>query len=368
MSLLRVAIVGAGLAGLACAHELERLGVLPVIYEQQRTVGKPDLVMETMAQFMHHNPGQDIFDHIRKDLALPLNPHNAIHSIVLHSPNHEATIQGQLGYTTVRGHDDRSLDRQLARHLAAEIRLGEKPDIWELRRQFDWVVVATGNHAWTETLTRWTPHIDWSVRGATVLGSFSPTELHFFFNPRYAKTGYAMISPIDERAASVGVGVPSSSGDEADRFWQLFRHEMGHFWEREAGQIRVDHFEIGTPASVVVGNVMLAGHAGGFCDPLGIAGQCPSLTSGVCAARQIVLGDRALERFFRHFRTHTQRALRIRRNVNAWTGKEMDSLVRAARYGGSLAARLRLPYISLGAWVLNTMGAAEDPSPEWGPL
>lgn len=364
---MRVAIVGAGLAGLACAYELERLGVLPVIFERQRSLGKPDLVIETMAQFLHHNRGQDIFDHIRQDLGLPLNPHNMVHSMVLHSPSHDATLQGHLAYTTVRGHDDRSLERQLARHLAAEIRYGERPDVWELRRQFDWVVVATGNHEWSEALTRWTPHIDWSIRGATVLGSFNPTEQHLFFNSRYAKTGYAMISPIDERAAVVGVGVPGASGDEADRYWETFRQEVGLFWEREVAQVRVDHLQIGQPSSIVVGNVVLTGHAGGFCEPLSFSGQCPSLTSGVCAARQIVLGDRSLDRFARHFRAYYHQALRIRRTVNAWTDKEMDKLVQAVRYAGPLVT-VPLPYIRIGGWLLDALRAPDDPSPEVGPL
>ncbi|HBV95865.1 MAG TPA: hypothetical protein DEF36_02280 [Desulfotomaculum sp.] len=33
----RVAIIGAGAAGLSCAHELERLGCQPVIYEISRS-------------------------------------------------------------------------------------------------------------------------------------------------------------------------------------------------------------------------------------------------------------------------------------------------------------------------------------------
>lgn len=363
---MRVAIIGAGLAGLACAHELERLGLLPVIFERQRSVGRPDLVIETMAQVMHHNRGQDIFDHIRQDLGLPLNPHGSVQSMILHSPNHEATLQGHLGYITIRGHDDRSLERQLARVVAAEIHYGQRPDPWELRRQFDWVVVATGNHEWSQTVSRWTPHIDWSVRGATVIGSFNPAEQHFFFNPRYAKTGYAMISPIDERSAVVGVGVPGASGNEADQYWAAFRQDVGHYWEREVASVRVDRVQVGQPSDVIVGNVILIGHAGGFCEPIGMTGQCPSLTSGVCAARQIVLGDRSLSRFARHFRSYYNQALRIRQTVNAWTDKEMDRLVQTARFAGPVVTSVPLPYIRMGGWALDALRAPNDPSPEIG--
>ncbi|MFZ5825749.1 MAG: NAD(P)-binding protein [Bacillota bacterium] len=364
---MRVAIVGAGLAGLACAYELERLGILPVIFERQKAVGKPHLVMETMAQFLHHNPRQDIFDYIRNELSLPLNPHNHIQSMVLHSPNQEATIHGHLGYCTVRGHDDRSLERQLAARVAAEIRLGQRPDPWELRREFDWVVVATGDHAWSREFTAWTTDVNWSVRGATVSGFFNPNELHYFFDPRYAKTGYAMIAPIDERMASVGVGVPHASGDEADRYWERFRSEQGRFWEKEIAPIRVDNMAIGRPAANIVGNLVLVGQAGGFAEPLGIAGQCPSLASGVFAARQITLGDRSLVRFARRYRAYYHRVWRIRRNVNAWTAEEMDRLVRAAGYTGGLLATLPFNLFTQAGWALDALRLADDPSPEVGP-
>lgn len=363
---MRVAIVGAGLAGLACAYELERLGILPVIFERQRSVGKPHLVMETMAQFLHEHPGEDIFDCIRVRLGLPLNPHATIRNMVLHSPREEATMHGNLGYTTVRGPDDRALEHQLAGHVAAEIRYGERPDVWQLRREFDWVVVATGNHHWTAQFTRWTPHIDWSMRWAIVEGSYNPTEQHYFFNPRYAKTGYGMISPIDERRAVVGVGVPSASKEELERYWESFRQNEGHFWSRELKQERVDHLEMGQPATCIIGNVMLVGHAGGFFEPLGIAGQCPSLASGVYAARQIALGDRSLTRFSRRFRVYYNRVWRIRRNVNAWTDGDMDRLVRSVRHSGGLAARLPVNVLTLAGWAIDALRLADDPSPEIG--
>lgn len=362
-----MAIVGAGLAGLACAHELERLGMLPVIFERQQSVGKPSLVVETMAQFMHHSPGQDIFEHLRQDLGLPVTPHAAIRRMLLHGPTHEAALTGHLGYTSLRGPDDRALERQLARRLAAEIRYGERPDVWELRQRFDWVVVATGTHEWSQTLAHWTPHIDWSVRGAVVEGAFDPTEQHFFLNTRYAKTGYAMISPVDERSAVVGVAVPDASGKEADHYWELFRQGESRHWEGEVQKVRIDHLQVGQPSAVIVGNVMLIGHAGGFCEPLAISGQCPSLASGVYAARQMLLGDRSLDRFNRHFRAYSKRIWRLRRNVNAWTDAEMDLLVRAVRYGGGLLATKRFNLLRPAGWLMDHLPMADDLSPEVGP-
>lgn len=366
VSLLRVAIVGAGLAGLACAYELERLGVLPVIFGQQGAVGKPSLAVETMAQFMHYHPGQDIFEHIRQDLGLPLNPHSAVRRMLLHSPGQEASLHGALGYTAIRGHDERSLERQLLGHLAAEVHHHQKPDLWELRRQFDWVVVANGTHEWTEAITRWTPHITWSIRGAVVTGLFSPTELHLFLNPRYAGTGYCMISPVDERRAVAGVAVPGGHREEAERYWAVFRQEQGHFWQREEQVTRADRLQIGQPASHIVGNVILVGHAGGFVEPLGMTGQCPTLSSGVYAARHIMLNDRSFERFVRHFRSYYNRVWRLRRNINGWTDREMDQLALAIRYGGGLPSKLPVSILPLAGWAADRLHVADDWPPEIG--
>ncbi len=364
---MRVAIVGAGLAGLACAHELERLGVLPEIFEQQQQVGKADWAIEIMAQFMHHSPRHDIFDYLNRDLGLPLHPHSAFDTMILFSPSEHTVLRGKFGYTTIRGKDDRSLERQLAARLASTIHFGSRPDVWELRQEYDWVVVASGDHEWTRSLSRWTPQIEWYMMAAEVTGSFNPLAQTFFLNPRYAGTGYAMIAPIDEGQAIAGVGVPGISRDELEHYWKVFRTEQGHRWQQEVRHFRVDRWRVGQVHPCVIGNVLLVGHAGGFAESLGLSGQCPSLASGVMAARQMILGDRSLERFARQHRAHANRLWRLRRNVNAWTGEEMDYLVRAAHYGGSLVARSPWSVLGPASWALNVLHLADDPSPRVGP-
>lgn len=359
--------MGAGLAGLACAHELERLGVLPVIFEKKLWPGKEDLIVESMAQLFHHHPGQDLWIYLREELGLPVHPHGVVNKMVLRSATEEATVTGHLAYTTLRGPDRRSLERQLADRLAAAIRYGEEPDPWQLREAYDWVVIATGDHQWTKAFSRFTQHIEWTVRSAEVSGLFNPAEQQFFFNTRYAKTGYAMLSPIDERRALAGLGIPHSSPAEAEQYWERFRREESRFWEAEIHPFRVTRWEVGVVDRCVVGNVMLIGQAGGFCEPLGMLGQCPSLASGVMAARQIALGDRSLERYTRQFRAYYNRLWRLRRNVNAWTDTEMDMMVRAVRYGGPLAVRSPLNLLGPGSLVVDLLRMADDPSPEAGP-
>ncbi len=366
MSLLRIAIVGAGLAGLSCAHELERLGLTPEIFEKRHRVGERCPNVESMAQFLHIRPHQDIFQYVREELHLPLYPSGTINRMIVYGPSSEAIIRGKLGYLTIRGHDPRSLDCQLARHVKAAIRFNQNPDVYKLSQQYDWVVVATGDQAWTREFLQWTPHVRWWIRGAVVKGDFDPGSLIFFFNPRYAKTGYAMVSPFDECTAAVGVGIPESDADEVDRYWQTFREEQSRFWQKETLQYKLEKFETGTVGRHILGNVVLIGNAGGFVDSLGIAGQCPSMTSGVMAARQITLGDRSLERYARQWRVYYKRNHRLRRHVNSWTDDDINRMVAALRYGGNLVARSPINLLKPAGFFIDALRLADAPSPEAG--
>lgn len=364
---MRIAIVGAGLSGLACAHELERLGVKPDLFEKRHRVGERFPNVETMAQFMHHTPHQDVFEHIRHELGLPLNPANTITTMVAHSQNHEATISGRLGYTTIRGHDDRSLERQLERHLNSPIHFNSNPDIHELKQEYDWVVVATGDQRWSRELNHWHHHISWWVRGANVTGDFNPCEEHFFFNTRYGKTGYALVAPFDERTACVGVAVPDSSAKEVDQYWETFRREQGHWWRTEETQFKLEGLDAGLLHRPLMGNIVFIGNAGGFLDGLGITGQCPAMASGVYAAQQMVLHNRALERFARRNRVYLERLWRLRRNVNAWTDEDMDRMVSMLNMGvGTALAHSPWNVLKPSGWLIDLLRFTDDFDPQVG--
>jgi flavin-dependent dehydrogenase len=335
---LRIAIVGAGLAGLACAHELERLGFTAQLFEKEAQVGKRATVVETMAQFMHLHPRQDILAHLQQDLHLPFQPANHIHQAVLHGPHHKAQITGHIGYTTVRGADERSPENQLARHVRSPITYGRAPDVYALAREYDWVVVATGDPTWAKEFLQWQTDIVWSIRGAVVTGEFNPSRLDFFFRSAYADAGYAMVSPIDERRATVGVAVPNITAGELDRFWQAFRMGERRRWTAEEEQFQFERLEYGTVRACVLGNVLLVGAGAGFAEGLSLSGQCMALTSGVCAARQILLQDRSLERLHRRWKVRYQQIHNLRRVVDGWGDPEMDLFVRSVSLGGKLAA------------------------------
>lgn len=365
---MRIAIVGAGLAGLACAHELERLGHECEVFEKRDRVGKMFNTVETMLESLSTEPSKDVFETLRQELHLPLNPANHITRLVLHSQSRDTLIRGHVGYTTTRGPEARSLEQQLLRHCRSPVRFDQNPDVEELATAYDWVVVATGSPRWPKHFGLWQRDIAWYIRGANVIGDFNPGELHFYFNTRYAGTGYAMIAPFDERMASVGLGVPDSSEEAVEAYWTRFRQEQGHLWERIEDEFKLECYEIGRVKQRVVGNVIFVGNAGGFIEPLGITGQQSALQSGVLAARKIALGDEAFDRFAARWDHFYSDMMRLRLYVNAWTDREMDRLVGLTGHGvGSVLIRSPLNLLDLVGTAMAYLPITQDPSAEVGP-
>lgn len=364
---MRVAIVGAGLAGLACAHELERLGLSCELFEKRDRVGKMFATVEIMLQAMVLKPGQDLFDMFRKELHLPINPAAHVRRAVLHSRRQEASITGHLGYSTVRGADERSLEAQLARHIRSPIHFDHEADVRRLQREYDWVVVATGSPQWPREFGLWTTDVAWWMHGAVVVGDFNSSELHFYFNTRYAKTGYGMIAPFDERTAAVGLGVPGSSEEEVVRLWEVFRQEQQHFWEAEIEPFHLNCYEIGRVKQRQHENLLFIGNAGGFIEPIATSGQTPSLRSGVYAARKLAGQADDFDQFCARWDPFYEHLLHLRLNINAWTDDDMDRLVALAGHGiGSLLAGSPWNLANTAGALLPFLPVAQDPSPEVG--
>lgn len=365
---MRVAIVGAGLAGLACAHELERLGAPCELFDKRDQVGKMFNTVETMLQPISMHPHKDIFEVLRQELNLPLNPANHITRLVVHTKSKETLIRGRLGYSTIRGTDERSLELQLARHVHGPIHFDQNPDIESLRQSYDWVVVATGSPKWPKQFGLWHRDVGWYVRGANVFGDFNPGELHFFFETSYAGTGYGMISPYDSRLASVGIGIPDSTEEAVEAYWQRFRQDHGHLWHSIEDEFKLECYEMGRVEHRVVENLIFVGNAGGFIEPLGITGQIPSLRSGVLAARKIVHGDDAFDAFAKAWDHYYRDLLRLRLNVNAWTDVEMDRMAASISHGiGTLLASSPVNLLDLAGTAMKFLPMKQDHSAEAGP-
>lgn len=144
MNNIKVAVVGAGISGLTAAYKLEEKGINPTIFEKEHKVGARFVNGEAMMHIINL-PITDVFYYLSLNRELPLQPTLPIRKIIFYGPTNKATIVGDIGYITIRGNHERSLENQLAKLVDSPINYNNKPDYQKLKREFDEVIIATGD-------------------------------------------------------------------------------------------------------------------------------------------------------------------------------------------------------------------------------
>ena len=144
-----VAIIGAGLAGLSCAHELEKYGISPVIYERRNFIGEEFNHVGAALQIVHR-PIKDAVNYFKNEFGIEIKPLNTVNSVVHRSINKTTTIKGNLGYFIERSKSQNDMKVQLHSQLKnTRILFNEAADYETLSKQYDYVVVANGHVDYT---------------------------------------------------------------------------------------------------------------------------------------------------------------------------------------------------------------------------
>ncbi|MGB9804183.1 NAD(P)/FAD-dependent oxidoreductase [Desulfofundulus sp.] len=320
----RIAIIGAGISGLACALELERHGIIPAIFEQRARPGEAFNHVGGLLQLMSR-PIRDEVAYLRKELHLPVKPLARWNRIIMHTPRVTRTVTGNLGYFFLRGQDENSTESQLYSLLKTPVYFNRYADWRALAHHYDYVVVADGTPAVARTLGCWQDLVETWVRGAVVLGDFDPHTLIMWVNTEYSRHTYAYLTPFNARRASLLLIVNDSNPDEIEEKWRLF-------WEIEKLDYQVlDSFSVKHTSGYCyppqVGNVLMVGNAGGFMEPFLGFGVMSAFRSGVYAARALVSGKSYLS-ITSDLRRKIAHLATIRRLLNNMDNEDFDNLVR----------------------------------------
>ncbi|MEW6697426.1 MAG: NAD(P)/FAD-dependent oxidoreductase [Bacillota bacterium] len=317
---MKVAIVGAGIAGLSCALELEKHGIEPVIFEKKHRLGSAFPFAPLLLNFLFR-PVKDPLQALKKEFNIDIKPITDIRLLRMQGPGTEYTVGGNIGYTFLRGEDRYAVESQLAVKLKTPIRFESPAKPKDLLKKYNYVVVADGTKEYAKELGIWQSTYQSWVRGATVLGKFNPQEVRFWFNTQYAKSGFAYLVPMDTERAALLLNVPNIAQDDITRYWQAFMKkekinpEIVMNWDID--------YETGLVFPHRVGNTYFIGNSGGFVTGWLGLGIFSCMVSGVEAARSIALGSH-YEKKIRFLHQIMERQARFRRLWDGFNNRNLD--------------------------------------------
>lgn len=358
---MKVAILGAGLSGLSCAKHLEDNNIEPVIFERRERVGERFPNMESVMQLIHR-PMKDPVIYINKKYNINLIPSGIVHTLEIYSPNNKATFTGyNIGYTSIRGHDERSWERQLASQVNAKIHFNSTATWQELEKDFDWVIIATGDPTISRELKVWSTDVEAFLKGCIVKGKFNLGVSKIWLNTRLSKKCMVYFAPFDENEACYCTVAIPSSPEELDTLWSRTIEEL-NFEPIPHTEFKFEEYKMGRVLTKQIGKKLLIGAAGGFVLPFMGFGQIPSILSGVYAAESIITGKdyNKLTSWFN--RSYTDELV-LRKYVNQLDNKGLDRLVSFLNMPviNNLAANTNLPVISMAARAVYSRNLIKRP-------
>jgi len=326
---MKVAVIGAGPSGLACALELEKLGIYPDVYEQRHRPG--EMFDHCAAVLEIFTRPLDPLGQLKDKFGLEIRPIQRIRAITMKSPNKKVTVRGNLGYFCMRGHDPSSVETQLYRMLKGPLITNTRAEYTDLARRYDYVVVANGSYDSARSEGIYSVILQTKMIGGTVLGSFDLNTLLMWIDTRYSTASYAYLCPMEKNRAFLGLVVNDSTVEEARQHWRLFWEIERHPYD-QINEVIVEH-NAGFVYPHQVGNLLFVGIAGGFQEPFLGFGMISSVKSGLLAARAIATGQN-YEDLLVQLKEDMQHSLILRDLMNRADNRDFDRVMKVLSVPG----------------------------------
>lgn len=339
---MKVAIIGAGLAGLACAHELEHLGIVPDLYEKNGFIGESFTHCTVLLRVINNPPRGDFISYLNKSLNLNITPLATVKKMMHYGPTKNVMVTGNnLGLLFLRSNTRDSVKNQICSSLKkTRVFLNALVDVHALKNKYDYVVVASGNTTFSKEFGLWYTWSEAYVRGAVVHGNFDTERVEMWINKHYCNHGYAYLAPLSEKKAVIILVTLDCAEEDIGEYWNSFL-----YYENIRYPI-IEEFSLhhitGYVYPKVIDNMIFAGLAGGSLEPFLGFGQYNSLSMGVFAARSIAYGL-DYQKLCRDIDKKCLQTYQLRRGFNLLNNKGYDRLLTFMSFPGVRTVLYKTP-------------------------
>ncbi len=353
---MKIAIIGAGVGGLACARECEKLGIIPDVFERNNTVGWTWLAADIWLNDIERK-GSDILAYLKDNFGLILQPIAECKTIIIKSPNKEVRIQGKHGYFIPKGMERNSLEKQLMNEIkSTSVHFNRPADYKELSEKHDYVVIATGKETAAKELGVWEDCGRVHIREAMAVGSFDINTSNLYFDTEYAGHGYARILPLRPTQAMIGLANISTDETDLDSLFTKFieKEDLAHL--EFVFKLSEPIYSTGRVSKFRVGNVLLVGRAAGLTDRFMGFGGINAILSGILAARAIIK-DMDYDKMIKPLKDHTENVSAFRQPLEKFENNDFDRLISLIGTPGikQLLYNSGINFVDFGGSVLKMM-------------
>ncbi|MDQ2085575.1 NAD(P)/FAD-dependent oxidoreductase [Herbivorax sp. ANBcel31] len=320
---MKVAILGAGPAGLSCALELKRNGITPTIFEKKSYVGE-DYALPAASLRIFNPHYNNPIKYLKRRYNLNIYPKNKIEKITMKSPSKEIKVKGNLGYVLMRGMEKNSLENQIFSLLNIPVLFDRYGTIKDLKRVFDFIIVATGSCDIAKNMDVFDRDFNVYARSATILGNFDETHIKMWLNTEYAKNAFAFIMPLSKDHARLTLMVNNISHHELPFYWDRFIKTENIKYN--IIEIRDLEHNLGSVYPLKKDNIYFVGDAAGLVDSFVGFGVIAAIESGFISAR-CILENLNYNNLMKPYLDNRKKLYEFRKSINTMDNNELDRLL-----------------------------------------
>ncbi|MBM7615259.1 NAD(P)/FAD-dependent oxidoreductase [Alkaliphilus hydrothermalis] len=330
---MKVAIMGAGLSGIACGITLEREGIPFDIYEKRSQVDDRFVNGEIFLNILNL-PKKDCIHYMTEEWGINLKPAGHIKELVLYSENEKAVIQGgNIGFNVVRGRHQQSIANQMRSQLKTPIQFNSKHTYEELLDKYTHVVLATGDGDYSKRLGNYQEDLTVTLNGLILRGEFDRYTTMAWLDNTIAPKGYCYFIPLSSTEANLVVAYPDYPDSQAydsnvlvEKLHSKLKEELQQPLE-VLDQFQITKYIIGICKTPRIGNTFFVGNCFGAIMPFLGFGQFTAIMTGVYAAEDIG-GKGKYAELVKDLKRSYEDSLVLRRGMEGLDNSQFDFIVR----------------------------------------